>query len=188
MKAQLTIADFDAAAAYLGCDVAAIEAVSEVESSGGGFNDDDSIKVLFEGHHFHRYTHGVYDATHPTLSYPKWTRAFYGKNQTQEWVRLNSARELDPQAALLSTSFGRFQVMGFNFAVCGERTVEDFYDRLRESEANQLAAFCNYVQNRGLADELREHRWADFARLYNGPGAVDWYAQKMAQEYERHAA
>jgi N-acetylmuramidase len=187
MKERLTDADYTAAAGLLGCTVAAVKAVAEVESAGDGFNPDGSIKLLFEGHHFHRYTHGVHGGTHPTLSYPRWTRDFYGKSQVAEHMRFASACVLDRQAALLSTSFGKFQIMGFNFAVCGARTVEEFYAILCEDEISQLAAFCTFIQNRGLTDELVEQRWADFARLYNGPEyAANRYDVKLAKAFDKH--
>jgi hypothetical protein len=59
--------------------------------------------------------------------------------------------------------------MGFNFAICGFRTVESFFQDMQRSEGAHLEAFCAYVERNGLADELREHRWADFAHRYNGP-------------------
>jgi hypothetical protein len=187
MKSTLTIANFESAATLLGCSVAAIEAVAEVESSGSGFNPDGTIKVLFEGHHFHKLTKGIYAAAHPTLSYPTWTRAFYGKTQVEEWERVNAARDLDDTAALLSTSFGMFQLMGFNFSPCGASTVQEFFAQLSQSEAAQLSAFCKFILSRGLAVHLRNQDWDAFALPYNGPKyAENRYSEKLAAAYERH--
>ncbi len=83
MSKLLTEADYKAAAKQLKCDVAAIKAVAEVESNGNGFLTDGKVKMLFEGHIFHRYTDGKFDAKHPTISYPRWTRAFYTKGATR---------------------------------------------------------------------------------------------------------
>lgn len=189
MREPLGEAAYAAAAEMLGCQVAAIKAVADVEAAGAGFNEDGSIKLLFEGHHFHRYTNGVFGGEYPTLSYPKWTRAFYGKSQVAEHMRFVQACVLDREAALLSTSFGKFQIMGFNFAVCGARSVEEFYEILCEDEMSQLAAFCTFIQQRGLTDELVEQRWVDFARLYNGPGyAENQYDVKLAKAFEKFSA
>jgi hypothetical protein len=186
VKPVLIDSDYEEAAGALGCDVAAIKAVAEVESSGGGFNADDSLKILFEGHHFHRYTQGRFDVTHPTLSYPVWTRKFYGANQFAEHCRLKAAVELDPVAALLSTSFGKFQIMGFNFPMCGFTSVDEFVHSLSLGEHEHLMAFIEFIEHRGLADELRDRRWADFAKAYNGPGyAANQYDVKLAAAYAK---
>lgn len=191
----MTDRDFRRAAQLLNCGVPEIKAVAEVESSGDGFLSDGRIKILFEGHWFFRFTKGAHAATHPTICYPKLTRQFYAKGPNadvrgaRELIRLNQAIDLNRQAGLKSASYGKFQVMGFNFAVCGFNTVEEFYQAMLVSEAEHLAAFCNYIKNNGLADELRQRRWADFARLYNGPEyRRNNYDGKLAAAYSRHAA
>ena len=188
MKLSLTEQDFIDAAALLGCEVAAVKAVAEVEAPRGGFWPDDSPVTLFEGHWFHRYTNGIYDASYHAISYSKWTRKWYGKTWREEQARLYAAVQLDRHAAYLSASWGKFQVMGFNFAIVGFATVESFVDAMRVSEGEHLEAFCAYVKHELLDDELREHRWDDFARRYNGPEyQKNDYAGKLARAYERMA-
>jgi N-acetylmuramidase len=187
MATLLTDADYAAAAESLGCEIAAIRAVADVESAGEGFNADGTPKILFEGHKFSQFTEGEFDTTHPTLSYPKWSRQFYGKTQAEEHRRLTDARKLHSTAALLSTSWGKFQIMGFNFGACGFTSVDWFVSAMCSGEKAQLDAFVEYIKSRGLADELVEHRWSDFARLYNGPQyAVNRYDTKMAAAYRRY--
>lgn len=161
---------FEFASSLLKCDVAAIKAVCDVESRGSGFLSDGRPKILFEGHHFSRLTKHKYDLTYPSISYPKWTRRFYSSNGEGEWRRLEAAISLNRVAALMSASWGMFQIMGFNFGVCGFTSVEDFVASMRENELNHLKAFCRFVIHSHIDDEIREHRWADFARIYNGPG------------------
>lgn len=181
--------DYRFAATLLGCEYAALRAVAEVESPKGPFNQDGSPTTLFEGHKFHAYTRGKYDLTHPHLSYPTWTRKHYGRTWQAEQARLREAEALNRRAAWLSTSWGQFQIMGFNHAACGFMTVEQFVRAMHESAKAQLAAFVEYIRTRGLADELRDRRWADFARLYNGPAyAVNRYDVKMSDAYWKHAA
>lgn len=185
MKPTLTEQDFIDAAARMGVEVAAIKAVAEVEAPRGGFDGDRPV-ILFEGHRFHRYTGGRFDQSHPTISYPKWTRKFYGKNQNEEWDRRATAYRLDPVAAMLSTSYGKFQIMGFNYAQAGFRSLLVFDEAMWESEGAQLQAFVAFLENSGLTDELREHRWADFARLYNGPlYRENRYDEKLAAAYAK---
>lgn len=189
MAAKITRADVLDDARLLGCSPAAVLAVAEVESNGSGFNADGTPKILFEGHWFSKYTKGIYDKKYPTISYPTWTKKFYGANQTAEYERLRIACLLDRRAALMSTSFGGFQVMGFNFGVCGYLTVDDFYQAMCKDANSQLEAFTQYVIQRGLADELRDLRWADFARLYNGARyAENNYDTKLAAAYKKYLA
>jgi hypothetical protein len=184
----LTDADFAAAAERLGCDEAAVRAVTAVESRGSGFNPDGSPKTLFEGHKFSRFTQGRHDRTHPDLSYPTRSRQWYGKTWQEEKDRLRRATALNPNAALMSASWGLFQIMGFNHAACGYARLDKFVAAMHESEARHLAAFVELVDEWGLADELREHRWADFARKYNGPAYRDnRYDTKLAQAWAMYA-
>lgn len=182
----LTKEDFMDDAAKIGCKVAAIQAVAAVESAGGGFNPDGTPKTLFEGHWFHRLTKGVYSAKFPNISYPKWTKQFYGKTWQEEQARLNQAILLDPKAAYMSASWGMFQVMGFNFALCEFKTVEDFVAAMRKDENEQLWAFTGYVMHSGLDDELRALNWAAFAKGYNGPEyQKNQYDLKLAKAFAK---
>lgn len=182
----LTREDFEDDAQLIGCEVEAIMAVAAVESRGGGFDPEGFPKTLFEGHWFHKLTKGKYSKAYPTISYPTWTRVHYGRTWKEEKERLNLAISLDRNAALQSASWGMFQIMGFNHGVCGYKTVQQFVNAMCKSENAQLEAFTQFIINRGLADELRDLRWADFARLYNGPGyAQNRYDVKLAAEYAR---
>lgn len=184
LRPQITGDDYRRAAARLGCEPEAVQAVAMVESSGSGFNPDGTPKTLFEGHHFHRLTGGRFSSSNPTLSFPKWTREHYGRGWKDEWARLQGAMSLDPDAAMMATSWGKFQIMGFNFSACGYTKLFDFVQAMRESEGKHLDAFVGFIESKGLADELRDLRWADFARSYNGSGyAANQYDQKMATAY-----
>ena len=194
MGKQLTDTDYENAANDLCCDIAAIRAVAEVESRGDGFLSDGRLKVLFEGHQFHKYTKGSFAHSHPALCYAKWTRDHYAKGPNSEargageLARLEAAMALDRNAALLSTSYGKFQIMGFNFALCGYPTVDDFYEAMQVSESEHLRAFCAYITAVGLDDELLAHDWGSFARRYNGPEyKKNLYDAKLAAAYAKHA-
>ena len=188
MSKQLTDNDFEVAAFQLECEVAAIKAVAEVETAGNGFLDDGRAKILFEGHIFHKYTKGAYAATHPTICYPSWTSKFY-KGGAAEYARLSEAEALNRTAARMSASYGRFQIMGFNFPICGFANVDDFYNAMQESEGAQLQAFCEYIRHNNLDSALRNHDWARLAKGYNGPEY--WknnYDKKLAAAYAKYAA
>jgi hypothetical protein len=183
--------DFERAAWALECDVPAVRAVDAVESRGSGFLSDGRLRILFEGHQFYRYSNGVFAESHPTICHPKWTRENYAKGDAEargrgEIERLELAKSLNVKAALMSASVGRFQLMGFNFALCGYTSVEAFWEDLIKSEREHLKAFCNYVKAVGLDAPLREHKWQEFARRYNGPDyQKNRYDEKLRKAWER---
>lgn len=203
----LTSADFANAAAGLGCTVAQIRAVWEVESGGGwfvdvradilaadgpgGFIDGPNLpKILFEAHVFDRETGGRFRASHPNLSSRTWNRSLYVGGQA-EWLRLHRAMALDRRAALRSASVGGAQIMGFNHALAGFDTVEAFWDAMKVSEAAHLAAFASFILNRKLVSALRAisnsaNDCIAFAKGYNGSGfAANNYHVKIAAAHAR---
>ena len=132
-------------------------------------------------------------ASNPTICFRKWTRDFYTKGANAdvrgagELARLEQAMALDRTAALLSASYGKFQMMGFNFAVAGFKTVEEFYEAMQLSEGEHLNAFCNYIKGNSLDDELRTHNWAGFAYRYNGPEyKKNQYDTKLAKAHKKY--
>jgi hypothetical protein len=183
---KITENDLNNAAEMLGCDVAAVKSVVEVESAGGGFFKDKRPKILFESRWFGKLTKGKFHSSHPHLSTRKWVRNY--KGGTKEYGRLEEAMKLDRDAALKSTSWGMFQILGVNHKVAGYPNVEEFVAFQVESEGAQLKAFVNFVKGSKLDDELRDLRWADFARGYNGPGYKrNRYDTKLANAYEKHS-
>lgn len=182
---KLSQQDYIEAARILDCEVSDIMAVAEVESRGDGFQPNGIPKILFERHIFRRYTNGKYNASHPHLSGPQ---GGY-KGGAAEWQRFQDAARLDKRAAMLSISMGKFQIMGFNFSLAGYHSVEQFHNAMFLGEGEQLKAFCRFIKNRKLDDELRDNRWAAFAAGYNGSAyKQNQYDTKMASadaKYER---
>lgn len=182
--------EFKMAADLIGCEVAVIKAVAKIESNGSGFNTDGTPKTLFEGHWFHKLTSGKYsnDPKYQSISYQKWTRKWYG-NQTVEKQRLDLAGTLDRDAALQAASWGAFQIMGFNYKLCGFKTVQEFINAMYKGEGTQLLAFIGFVKSKKLDDELRDKDWAKFAYYYNGSGyAINKYDEKMEAAYIKFKA
>jgi N-acetylmuramidase len=189
VKPALQPRDYDTAAALLDCDAAAVCAVVQVESLGCGFNPDGSPVTLFEGHKFHKFTGGRFDDSHPDLSYPEWTRKWYGHTWQAEQSRLQRALALDRPNALLATSFGAFQIMGFNHALAGHDSLQGFVNAMYRSSRDQLLCFVAFVRHSGLGPALRRHDWATFARGYNGPGyAVNNYGERLAAAHLKFSA
>lgn len=181
----LTEQDFQKAAGELDCSVAVIKAVCEVEAPRGGFLPSGEPTILFERHQFSKRTSRKFDISHPHIS----NRQPGGyKGGQAEHGRLAEAVALDRDAALESASWGKFQIMGFNYAPAGFGSLQAFINAMFQSEGRQLDAFVSFIQHEGMAIFLREHRWADFARAYNGPNyAINKYDVKMAAAHKRLA-
>lgn len=184
----LEIADYEAAARILGCDTNIIRAFSEVESSGYGFwqfaDDDWRPKILFEARWFHGLTAGKWDQSHPKISSESWNPALYAYGK-KEYARLDEACSLDRAAGLQSASWGKFQIMGFNYRRVGYEKLQDFINAMYSSEADHLKAFCGFISSDAkLHGALAQHDFEVMALRYNGAGQVGIYASKLQQAYE----
>jgi len=185
-REPITIADIKRAAKRLGCDEASIRAVIDVESGGAGFLGDGRPKILFEAHHFSRLTGHAYDRSHPDISSLEWNRALY-VGGAGEYMRLYRALQLNADAAIQACSWGMFQIMGFNWKACGERSLLGFLMGMHNDEGAHLDLFCAYVISEGLQKPLRNHSWAEFAREYNGRSyAANHYDTKLAAAWRAH--
>jgi hypothetical protein len=173
----------------LGLELAVLQAVADVESAGNGFLKSGEPKILFEGHAFDRLTKGRFRAAHPDLSYPTWTKIHYAKTGEGEWQRLVRARALERDAANQSASWGAFQIMGFNYGLCGFSDVESFVSAMRAGPDEQLEAFAQFIARDKYLTPLRKQDWATFAAAYNGPlYAKNKYDTRLAAAYATRAA
>ncbi len=86
----------------------------------------------------------------------------------------------------LATSYGAFQIMGFNYRLAGFSSVEEMVLAMQDPKS-QLEAFANYIKNRPAVHKaLQNHDWTTFARLYNGPGyAQNNYDNKIATAFNK---
>lgn len=184
--------DFQKAAERLGVEVATIKAVKEVESGGKAFLPSGRPPILFEGHVFWKElkTRGIDPASkragNEDVLYEKWDRRYY-KGGEKEYERLEKAQKIHSEAALASASWGMFQIMGNNYAECGKRSVAEFVEAMRRSEADQLMLFVAYLEKRKLQVYLKNKDWAGFACKYNGPAyAENKYDQKLEAAYNKY--
>jgi N-acetylmuramidase len=180
-----------AAAQDLGCELAAIKAVAEVESRGAGFDSTGRPTVLYERQVFSRQCtpKGRFDSM-PDISAPVgYGRGNYGNTESQ-WQKIAKAYALDPVAALKAPSWGIFQVLGENHRACGYEHVADFVRLMVTSQVGHLQAFVSFIKaNPSLLKAIRARDWATFARWYNGKDYATYqYDEKMAAAYARHAA
>jgi hypothetical protein len=176
---------------YLGVDVATIKAVADVESTGNGFLPSGEPKILFEPHVFwqqliklgidpKKIVKGNED-----ILYPKWGTKPYGKVSEQH-IRLERATHINRDAALMSASWGRFQIMGHNYKSLQYESLQDFINAMYKNEDEHLKAFVKYVEVNNLVGFLQNKDWTNFAKGYNGPSyAKNKYPEKLAKAYEK---
>jgi peptidoglycan hydrolase-like protein with peptidoglycan-binding domain len=186
--ARFTRSAAERIAIALACDPNFVLAVADVESGGRSDLPDGRPQILFEAQWFHKFTGGLHDATHPTISSPSWNKALY-RGGAAEYERLAEAEALNHTAALKSASWGLFQIMGFNFDRCDFSNVDDFVAFLRGPDNNDMEAFIRFVK----ADARMLHAMQvmdsfTFALLYNGPGQPDYYKGKIDASMAAFAA
>lgn len=183
----LTEVDYEKAAHLLSVEVATVKAVAAVESKGSGFLSNGKPKILFEGHWFSKLTKRQYDKSYPSISYGSWTKKHY-LGGISEYSRYETAFALDKDAAMKSTSWGSFQIMGFNYSKCGYASVSEFVGDMYKSDAHQLNSFVHFLKSSKLDVHLKTKSWAAFAEGYNGPRyAENGYDTKLKQAYEAYS-
>lgn len=181
--------------AVLSCEPAALKAVEEVESGGrGGFLPSGRAQILFEGHQFYSRLKASQSEAFakqiaerfPNICYPKWDKSKY-KGGEGEWERLIIARSVDPIIADMCASWGRFQIMGFNYKLCGCGSVVEMVKIMSESATEQFRLFANFLKSSGCLPSLQKKQWATFAKKYNGAGyAQNKYDTKLATAYAKY--
>ncbi len=179
----LTEADLVASAKRLSVPLPCLKAVIQVESASGGFYNGLTV-ILFEPHVFSVLTGRRYDNSHPTISYRGWGARPYPRLQAERWGQLLLAAGLDVDAAFSAASYGKFQIMGFNYRTCGYARPFDMAMAMSRDEQTQLAGFERLILSRNLDDSLRLRDWKTFARIYNGPGFAEHdYHGKLQRAY-----
>lgn len=187
--------DFTQVAELLGCEPAALKAVQQVETGGrGGFFSPGRPAILFEGHIFWTLLKKRgsnpedYVKGNENILYPKWEKGHY-KGGIGEYDRLEQARKINREAADASASWGMFQIMGFNYAACGEESIESFVRSMCESEFKQLLLTANFIKkNSQMLQALQARDWAVFAKCYNGPAyAQNRYDVKLEAAYQKYS-
>lgn len=191
------LASYASAAWMLDCEPAALQAIAEVESgTQGAFLSTDEPVILYEPHIFHRLTGGKYDnqrvadappnAKWTELSYEKWRSGTYGPMSVQH-KKLQAAVLLDRDAALMSCSWGLFQIIpspSNNY--CGMGALQFFINMAYGSADDHLRLLVMFIRMDGrLVDAIRNKDWEAFAATYNGPGFTkNNYDTKISEAYK----
>ena len=197
MNKFLSDQDFKDLGIEFGIEPACIRAIFKVEAGGkSGFLQADPSKpvTLEEGHIFYKYGKqkgldvNSLCISYPTICYKSWTKQYY-KTGLAEYARYELAASVNQEVAMLATSWGCGQVMGFNYKACGYNTVKAFVNDMYLSEKLQLRAMCMFIKsNTKMFNALKAKDWKTFASCYNGPSyASNKYDSKLAKAYEDYS-
>lgn len=135
-----------------------LEIIRNIESSGRQF------AMRFEPHVFRRTYEGEYN------------------------VEIDNARRLngcsvETARVIVSTSWGWYQIMGFNLYMPGKRCITYAVGEFMSLGGVQESYFEDFCKDRGIffTDEQlkKEENLRTFARIYNGPGNILEYADRM---------
>lgn len=188
-------------ASKIGLDYGSLMAFISVESSGNGFTSDGKLIIQFEPAYFHKYL------TQFNIAHTYSSTFINGKKEyiiqvgndkiengvegeASEWIAFDTAYRISANAAMLSTSIGLPQIMGFNYAELEYSSVGDMYDDFKKGEYQQVEGLAKLLHNNTpLYTALRLKDWKKCARLYNGEGyAINNYDQKLSAAYTKYSA
>lgn len=188
----LTPDDIKASAKGLGVEAAALKSVIDVECPKPGFDDEGRPTILFEPHKMWKYLtlanfitkRDQLQALFPDMCNRTWDKSLYNVRPQHE--KLAVCEVLHWDAAHMSCSWGKGQVMGFNWQDLKYPSLKAFIDAMHESEAAQIDAMCRFIKVNGLVDELQRRDWAGFALRYNGEGyKANDYDTRLAAAYKK---
>ncbi len=103
------------------------------------------------------------------------------------YLRLLKAYRLDKNAALKACSWGKFQIMGENYTICGKEKITEFVKVMCSGEKGQLALLAAFIEKKPAApirdankkvigwhktlhQAVKDKDWRMIAYNYNGPG------------------
>lgn len=189
----ITDEHYQAASERLGVEVAMMQAIAKQESKRNSFWEAGQATILFERHKMWKYLKedaGKTDAELAELKeqYPLIVNnnsGGYGLYSAQ-YEKLATAKEIHYTSAVKSCSWGKFQVMGFNYAVAFD-SPEELEEAVNKCELQQFQLFLGYLENTtGLVQAMINKDWETIASKYNG---ANWrthnphYASNLEQYY-----
>lgn len=157
-----------------GVPIKSINKVLKVESGGIGFDEvTGKIIIQFEPVWFKRKS--------PYTPSGLWSLNKV-ERQMAEWKAFNDAFKNDPLAAMLSTSIGLMQVMGFNYEILGFDNVGEMWDYAKESEKNQLRLGMLYIK----ANKKMFAAFKDLTKIENCRVFAFYYNGEKYEKYDYH--
>lgn len=189
---RASYSDFVDTAALLGVEVAAFQAVVDVEARAEGYFSSGAPIMLPERHIAYARTRGAVrdQLVRAGLAYPKWGTKKYPRSGDARYAMLDQMIAVCGDKAYEFCSFGLPQMMGFNYAACGYSSAVAMFGAFKQSERAQLQAMARFIAaGPKMHAALKRRDWATFARHYNGPGyRKNRYDDKLDAAYRRRAA
>ncbi len=184
----------DSLSAQYSIPIQTILAILVIETNDDdGYSPNGKLIIRFEAHKFFKYApnkvavknHFRWDEKKP------WTKQVFRRsdmdtfqryhgNQAAEYEVFRCAQLIDEIAAYKSISMGLPQIMGFNYKKAGFNSAEEMYRAFWASIEEQLNGMFAFFGT-AMKKYLREDRFFEFARLYNGEGKAATYAKKIAE-------
>ena len=209
--------DIREAAAELGCEPGLVYAIAKQESSHSSFIEIDGEKIpsiLYERHHFRKLVRNeALESTHSDIYGTPYRRAkklkdgsyidiktqekiqladTYGPSGRFQYERLIRAYRLNEDAALQAASWGKFQIMGFNYNVAGYNTVKEFTHAMSKGDSEHIKAFLKFAKsNLTLLKGLRTKNFEMIAQGHNGRNWKEInpdYAKNIENFYSEYKA
>jgi murein L,D-transpeptidase YcbB/YkuD len=175
-------ADYQVAAADTGAPVPHIKGVSQVESAGETswiINGVSLPPVREEAHWFGKLSGYRFNGSHPDVSSTDWNPALAANTHAGAWAQVREAEALDKAAADQATSWGAFQVMGFNWQRLRYNSIDGFVLAM-QTASGQMDAFVRYIKaDAALQNALVVGEWDTFEQRYNGGGFHGAYAARI---------
>ena len=188
--------DYATTAKDLGVEKEVLMAIASQESKHTSFKAVKQATILFERHKMYwllikkGYTKASVDAL--SKKYPSIVnKSDGGYNDMTSYEKLKIAKSIDYDCAIQSCSWGKFQVMGFNYAnlYSSPRELEK---AMNMCELQQFKYFVSYLKNTsGMVDALKNKNWERIATLYNGPNWKNQnpeYANNIKRYYNQFKA
>ncbi len=177
-------------AAEYGVDERVAKAVIKIESGGSGFRNGRLI-MRFEPHVFKARFSALFQE-HFQMGDPAWNGDGHRVNVGGEWKTFHGNQDMEYQAQLIAAdiaeraafeaaSYGAGQIMGFNHAACGYSSARVMAHEFQQSEEAQLRAMFQYFKHSGALACLVAGDLLGFAKIYNGPGQAQFYANKIRE-------
>lgn len=175
------------AAKIYGIEWQVLAAFIEVETGGSGFNTDGKIMIQFEPSWFKKQA--------PYAPSGLWS--LNGVDvQRKEWEAFNCAFGKDKNAAMMSTSIGLGQIMGFHYKRLGYVSVGAMWDDAKSGIDRQVYQIVKFIQtDNKLLNAINSLDWHIIATIYNGAyyremckkwGRKEAYDVAMKNAYERY--
>lgn len=163
-------------------------------------------KILYERHWFAKLTRpnkfslSPYEKKYPDICGPAYHRTkrnkkkelidvktgklalpddVYGDSGIFQYKRLLKAYQLDAEAALKACSWGKFQIMGFNYKAAGFDNVREFVKAMSRNDSEHMKAFLKFTNSNPVL--LSGLRSADFEKIAEGHNGTGW--KRINPEY-----